>query len=341
MSRSQPDSPLLYLLTGIVAGGIAFLELGPFRGNGSSLLLTLVFWTAVVEGCIAVAAICDLVHARWIVTLKRELLSPAPLLFLLLFLFLILGLRLDLYSWSSHPGRWLNRPFFLIRNIIILLITLAAAIHYAARSRRNDGKTNTAAVLYLFAFVLAQSMVAYDWVMPLDDPWYSTLFGPYFFVEAIYCGIAVAGILYGIRFRGEVRHDGKAKEFLRDIATLTFGFSILWGGLFFTQFLVIWYGNLPEEVLYLVDRVSGTPWLALSCSVIGAFFVAPFFLLLPRQTKTAPAMVAFVSLIILGGLIIERILFLKPVLSLSTMIFLPEFLGMLLLFVLQMGRHRG
>lgn len=324
-----------------IAGLITFLEIGPFHGGGSSLLMTLVFWTAVVEGCIAVTAICDLVHAKWIVTLKEELLSPVPLLLFLTVLFLLLGFRIDLYPWMQDEGRWLNKPFFLIRNAVVLLVTYGAAARYAALSRKEDDRKISAAVLYLFAFVLSQSLVAFDWVMSLDYPWYSTLFGAYFFVEAIFCGLAVAGVLLSLRCRREVKKEGEKKEYLRDLATLLFGFSILWGGLFFTQFLVIWYGNLPEEVVYLVERITDSPWRELSFLVILCFFAAPFFLFLPRRTKTVPGMVILVSLIILGGLIIERLLFLKPVLSLSTMIFLPEFLGMLLLFVLPIRRHGG
>jgi len=340
MSRASAGNPIFYLFMLGIAGSIAFLETGPFHGGGSSLLMTLVFWIAVVEGCIAVAAICDLVHARWIVTLKEELLSTVALFPLMIFLFLLLGVHLDLYPWVKNPDRWLNRPFFLIRNTVVLLITYGTALHYAAQNKKGADGTS-AAVLYLFAFVLSQSMVAYDWVMPLDYPWYSTLFGPYFFVEAISCGLAVSGILYGIRFRREIHQGGEKKEYLRDLATLTFGFSILWGGLFFSQFLVIWYGNLPEEVIYLVSRVSTSPWRELSYCVVGAFFGAPFFFFLPRSTKTSAGMVTLVSFIILGGLLIERILFLKPVMPIPIMIFLLESLGFLLLFSLQVGRSRG
>ncbi len=341
MTRTPSKIPLFYPMMLVTAGIIAFLETGPGHGGGSSLLMTLVFWITVVEGCIAVAAICDLVHAKWIVTLKEELLSPVPLLLFLTVLFLLLGFKIDLYPWMQDEGRWLNKPFFLIRNAVVLLVTYGAALRYAALSREEDDRKVSAAVLYLFAFVLSQSLVAFDWVMSLDYPWYSTLFGAYFFVEAIFSGLAVAGILFALRYRREVEKAGEKKEYLRDLATLLFGFSILWGGLFFTQYLVIWYGNLPEEVVYLVERITDSPWRELSFLVILCFFAAPFFLFLPRRTKTLPGMVTLVSLIILGGLFVERLLFLKPALPLPTMIFLLESLGFFLLFSLQVGRSRA
>jgi len=339
MNQSRSSSLLFYTAWFLVAGGIAFLEIGPFHGRGGSLLLTLVLWIAVVEGTIAVAAVCEVVHARWIVTLKEELLSPLPLLPLLILLFCLLGLRLDLYPWRDHPGPWRNGTFFMTRNTVILFLTWGAAHRYVSQSRRADAGTIRSAVLYLFAFVLSQSMVAYDWVMPLDDPWYSTLFGPYFFVESIFCGLAVAGILYVIRFRRAVGQEGEKREYLRDLATLTFGFSILWGGLFFSQFLVIWYGNLPEEVVYLVSRVTTSPWRELSYGVPAAFFGTPFFFFLPRRAKTMPSMVLIVSLIILGGLLVERILMLKPLMPLSATKVLLESAGIFFLFFFRTGRQ--
>jgi hypothetical protein len=340
MSVPQTKGIRPYVLSLLLTALIAALEYGLVPHRGTSLLMTLVFWTAIVEGCIAVAAICDMVNAKWIVTLREELLSPVPLLLSLTLLFALLGPKLDLYPWTKDQGRWLNRSFFLIRNVVILFLTYLAAVRYASLSRSGDAKKYRYAVIYLFFFVLSQSMVAFDWVMSLEYPWYSTLFGAYFFVEAIFCGLAVAGLLYLFRYgKGGSGKMPNTQEYLRDIGTLLFGFSILWGGFFFAQFLVIWYGNLPEEVFYLAERFATPRDQALSCLVIVSFFAVPFCFLLPRKAKITPFVIAIVCLSILSGTFVERYLFLKLILPLPAWIFIPELLLILALFAWQTGRR--
>jgi hypothetical protein len=325
----------LIILLVIVGAGIALLENSPLATPKGSLLLTLVFWGSVIQGCVAVVAVCELTNAKWIKVVKKELLAVTPLLYFMAFLFLLLGTQMDLYPWAEEKGIWLNKGFFLTRNFIVLFLTALAGTSFAAKSRRRDDALKYWAVVYLFLFVLSQSLVAYDWVMSLAYPWYSTLFGPYFFVEAIYVGIAVSGMLFLFVHRKDLAEGSRElNHYLRDVATMMFGFSILWGGLFFSQFLVIWYGNLPEEVSFIVDRVSASPFRELSYLILVTYFVVPFLVLLPRRPKDNPYIVSFVSLAILSGIFIERLVFLKPVVPFGIVLFLLELAGILLLFVL-------
>ncbi len=327
----QRNLIILFVLAGIL---IAVLENSPWNHSKGSLLITLTFWIALIEGCIAVVAICDLVEARWIKTLRKELLAVYPLLLFLSFLFILLATQLDLYPWVEQQGLWLNKPLFMIRNIVVLLLTSLAAWRFALMSNREDENKVSSAVLYLLFFVLSQSLVAFDWVMSIEYPWYSTLFGAYFAIEAVCSGFAVAGILFLVHHKKNLKKGSKTlQSFLRDIATLIFGFSILWAGLFFTQFLVIWYGNLPEEVIFIAERIYDSPYREMSYLVVISLFAVPFLILLPRWTKINACAVSFVSCTILFGILIERVLYLKLVLPFNAGLFLLEFAGIFFLCV--------
>jgi hypothetical protein len=305
--------PMLLLLGAL----LVFTEYGGGMEGRGALLLTLVFWTMLVQGSIAVVAACELVGARWIASLRRELLSPYPLLLLFAALFLTLGPRIDLYPWAERPGPWLNAPFFLGRNCALLLLGYAAASAFARRALRRDERRVLFAVLYLLVFVVAQSFIAYDWVMSLEAPWISTLFGPYFFVEAFFGGLALAGGGFFLFWRRKLlAGEGTAQGHLQDLGLLLFGFSILWTGLFFAQFLLIWYGNLPEEVAYIARRLETLPRLTSAWLTLAGLFFVPFFGLMSQRAKRSPALIGCVSGAVLLGMFLEKLLFIRPVVPL-------------------------
>ncbi|MEZ4599823.1 MAG: hypothetical protein R2940_08545 [Syntrophotaleaceae bacterium] len=304
----------IYILLLILTAFIALFEYGGFFGDRGALLLTLAFWAALIQGAIAVAAVTLLVRAKWIGSLRRELLSLYPLLLLLAVLFALLWPQMDLYPWREHPTAWLNRNFFMLRNLAALLLTFLAGRTLARRSATPAGASDRHAVIYLLLFVVSQSLVGYDWVMSAAYPWVNTLFGMYFFAESLYGGIALAGMLLGLYHRARLAESPRETPVhVRDVGLLLFGFSVLWAGLFFAQYLLIWYGNIPEEVHFIVERISASPYRELSWFFLLALFAAPFTTLLGAGGKRDIRVVALVSLVILAGLFAERMLFLLPV----------------------------
>jgi hypothetical protein len=252
---------------------------------------------------------------------------------------LLLAGRFDLYSWTSSQGVWLNKWFFLARNVGASLVLFVLAWRLA-KGRPGPGRSSIV-VAYLLLFVLSHTLLAFDLVMSLEHPWISTLFGGYFFIEALYAGMAVAGILCFVRMRSPARELGAAlSKTLRDVATLIFGFSLLWAGLFYAQFLVIWYGNIPEEAGYLVRRITESPIRELSYSVLAALFFAPFLTLLSRRAKSRPAVVAAASLAVLYGVFAERIVFIAPAAPLNPALVAAESLIMLAFAIALVRRHR-
>jgi hypothetical protein len=337
----KKGSPAVLLAVG--GALLALVALSPLPERGGSLLLALLFWIAVVEGCIAAVAAGTLVNARWVASVKRELLSARPLLLLLSFLLLLLIPFLDSYPWAGSQGIWLRKDFFIGRNLVFLLLAYVTAGRFADPVGANRETKTVRASTYLFVFVTSQSLAAFDLVMSLEYPWYSTLLGGFFFIEALYAGFAVSAVtcllLHGKPPRTD---DPEARSDLKDISVLMFGFSLLWAGLFFAQYLTIWYGNIPEEVSFIAKRVSASPLRELSVAVLFLLFFFPFPLLLSTRAKSNPAVVVAVSVSILSGILIERYVFLAPAVRLGGLALALDFLCLLLLFVLvlYMGARR-
>ncbi|MGE5700320.1 MAG: hypothetical protein ACM31N_09705 [Deltaproteobacteria bacterium] len=308
-------------------------------GRGGPLLLALLFWTAVVEGCIAAAAAGTLVNARGLGSVESALTSVRPLLLLLAFLLLLLIPFVDSYPWARNPGIWLRKDFFLGRNVAFMLIAYAAAGWYASAPAGNEGAKNVRAAAYLFVFVVSQTLAAFDLVMSIEYPWYSALFGGYFFIESIYAGFAVAAILcilaYGKPPRAE---DPETPSFLSDISVLMFGFSLMWAGLFFAQYLTIWYGNIPEEVSFIAKRALTSPYRELGALVLVLLFFIPFPALLPTRAKSNPIVVTAVALSILSGILIERYVFLAPAVHVNPGVLAIDLICLLLPFAIAARR---
>ncbi len=317
----------------VAAGGLmAFVTLTPAPGRGGSLLLAFLFFIAVVEGCIAAAAAGATVNARWVGSVRKELLSVTPLLLVASFLLLLLIPFVDSYPWAGRPGIWLRKDFFIGRNLAFLLLAYVTARRFAAAPIGGEG-TKSRAAAYLFVFVASQSLTAFDLVMSLEYPWVSALFGGYFFIESIYGGFAVSALLC-LRRSGPARADRAtgARSDLSDLSILMFGFSLMWAGLFFAQFLTIWYGNLPEEVGFIARRLSASPLRELCVAVLFLLFFIPFPALLSTRAKSNPYVVSGAALSILSGILVERYVFLAPVVRFSPVALAIDFTCLLVLF---------
>ena len=320
----------------IAAAGalMAFVSLTPAPGRGGALLLAFLFLVAVVEGCIAAAAAGATVNARWVGSVRKELLSVTPLLLLLSFLLLLMIPFVDTYPWAGRPGIWLRKDFFIGRNLAFLLLAYVTARRFVAVPAGGEG-TKVRAATYLFVFVVSQSLTAFDLVMSLEYPWVSTLLGGYFFIESIYGGFAVSALLC-LLVRGTPPAADRAhgsRSDLSDLSILMFGFSLMWAGLFFAQFLTIWYGNLPEEVGFLARRLSASPLRELCVAVLFLLFFIPFPALLSTRAKSNPYVVAAAALSILSGILVERYVFLAPVVRFSPVALAIDFACLLVLFV--------
>jgi hypothetical protein len=293
----------------VLVGGVLFVLLALLTSD-ASVLPALLLVAAVVQGLFAIAAAAHLAEGRWILPARSTIFSLHSLMLWFPVAFLAFSTNLSIYGWTEHQTLWLSPAFFVARNVIMLLITWALAFGFAKAASCGSERASLLAVLYAFAFVLNQSLFAFDWVMSFDYPWISTLFGGYFFIEAMFGALAVLSLL-GMRLMAQGKAE-RGKTFL-DTNTFMFGWSLLWAGQLFAQYLVIWYGNIPEEQLFLVRRIVDSPLSVMAASVPILLFVIPFSVLLSRKAKSSNLVMTILAVLVFTGLFIERLLFLIPV----------------------------
>lgn len=323
-------SHLIFIISVIV---FLFLEIILKEQPSSNWFLIIIFWLSIAEGCIALVAASELANSKWIPLLKKKLLSLYPLILFIAIFFLIFSWSLSIHPAINNYSFWLSKQFFIIRNFIVLLLVFYLARRYSQESLTETNKKKIYASFYLLSFVVSQSLVAFDWIMPLEYPWYSTLFGGYTFIESFYSGIAIGGILF-FSLSKLVNPENKIKiiEGMANLATLMFGFSLLWVGLFYAQFLVIWYGNIPEETHFILRRISFPIGKNLGLSILIFLFFVPFLLLLPQSFKRKRIVVLSISILIIAGIFVERFLYLLPLLKFNLINLSIEFFLFFILF---------
>lgn len=302
----------------IVIGVIVFLlDLVLASESDGSILIALLFWSGIGQGIIALAAAAELSGGKWIRSIRPYMQEYYPLLILFPLTFLIFCRHITIYDWVLYPpNEWLTPVFFIIRNTIVLILPFILAHFYVQASKKESPGTGLLAVLYLLSFVISQSFLAYDQVMTFEYPWTNTLFGGYFFVEAFYGGIAFSAVLAGFFM---LRNSERFKAAFRDFVLMMMGFALLWAGLFYSQYLVIWYGNLPEEVSYIAKRMAVPMLKNMGIYILITLFLIPFVSLISRKVKSMFPAVFVIALLVFSGLIVERLIYLIPDAHLSVL----------------------
>jgi hypothetical protein len=264
-----------------------------------SYLFGYLFWTGVALGCLAIVMLQHLSGGAWGMVIRRMLESGSRTLPLMALLFvpLIPGIR-QLYGWArsdnaiSYQAAYLNVPFFLFRALLYFLVWLSIAYFLNRWSREQDrtGDLRLARRLQLLSgpglvlYGLTATFAAIDWVMSLEPHWYSSIFGILIIggqaLSAMALIIAVAVLL--------AQHEPLSGVLLpshfNDLGKLLLTFVMLWAYFAFSQLLIIWSGNLPEEIPWYLHRLhSGWRWVGVL--LILFHFALPFVLLLSRDLK--------------------------------------------------------
>jgi hypothetical protein len=285
----------------ILAGAGALLcVLGAVLGGETfhrAYLLGWLYWLGIALGALAITMLHNLSGGAWGLAI-RGWLAPALLtlpLLALLFLPIALGAR-ELYLWAGPEAEtdhllhlkhaYLNLPFFFGRGVLYFAVWLALALlvgmapRDSARARRGSGPG-------LVLYGLTMSFAAVDWVMSLDPHWFSTIFALILMVGQVLSAFAFAILL--VTLTGVA-----AREQLRDLGNLMLAFVMLWTYMQLSQFLIIWSGNLPEEVPWYLRRNNGN-WHALTVGLFAMHFALPFFVLLSRDVKERARRLAVVA----------------------------------------------
>ncbi len=269
-----------------------------------SWLVSFMFFLSLALGGLFFVLIQYASQGGWGIVLRRigeTIFCTLPVM-AALFLPVVLGMH-DLYEWS-HAGvaehdallRWkapyLNVPFFLIRAALFFGIWSVIAILYYRGSRGQDvtGDPGVSARLRRLAgpaiIVLAvtQTFASIDWIMSLTPHWYSTIFGVYFFAGSFVGFIALLSVVTVAMRSAGLLNTVISAEHLHDIGKFLFAFTAFWAYIAFSQFFLMWYGNLPEETIWYQARLQGS-WKMVSIVLIAGHFVAPFLYLMGRDVK--------------------------------------------------------
>lgn len=176
------------------------------------------------------------------------------------------------------------------------------------RSWRRMGRMGPAVVL---AYAIIMTIISVDWAMSLDPHWFSTLFGWWFFMAAFWGGVAItAWSALWLKRKGGDFDRFIGRQQIHDIGKLTFGFTVFWMYLFWSQYIVIWYGKLPWEQHWMIVRL-GESWGGFALATFLLCFLIPFAGLISLQ-KTRPAVLATFTSVILVGLWLERYMLVVP-----------------------------
>lgn len=241
-----------------------------------------------------------------------------------LFLFLYFGMH-SLYHWShteavagdpilQHKSAYLNIPFFFLRMIIFfaLWILFARLLRMASVREDTTGPDNIMALfskselyskIFIFIFAITFSFSAFDWIMSIDAHWYSTIFALKNLVAAFLHGVSIITLIIFILFR-KGYFPFLNKYHLHDFSRYIFMLSIVWGYFWFAQFMIIWYGNIPEETVYYYVRWQ-EGWKYLFFLEIGLNWSVPFLLLLPVKTSRNIKVITVVILFLIIGQYID------------------------------------
>lgn len=327
-----PSSGLLAVLVaaGVVGSGVA-VALNPAEG-WTGLLTAGLFGVTLALGGALFLAIQVVSGARfWFplrgVPLRLAATLPVPLA--AVGVALVFG-RETLYPWARAAAveastllqakrAWLNGPLFLARAVVIAVVWLAlvgalrSALAALARNPSPEARQRLVrtSLVFLPVFALTLSLAAWDWGMSLEPEWFSTMYGVLLFAGTFQGGIAAVSVLALLLDRQGKLDAPLGEDARHDLGKLLFAFSVFWAYIWFCQYLLIWYANLPEETGHYVARFGGG-WTTLFFLNPILCFVLPFVTLLGQPAKRDPSRLYQVALAVLAGRFVDTYLLVAP-----------------------------
>jgi hypothetical protein len=309
MQRNALIAAVIGIIGCIVA---AILEPGRFF---ASYLFAFIFWSNISLGFLGITMLHHMTSGRWsflILRIGEAGMRVFPVL-AVLFVPLLFGLR-DLYPWiprAEEPaiasrGGYLNVPFFIVRAVLYFGIWIVMAFVLSGWSRRQDATADprlTRSLRLLSApglvvYALTATLAAVDWTMSLQPEWFSTIYGMLAITGQVLAAVTVAVVVLRLLTASGPLADVVAPRSLNDLGNMILAFVILWAYMSFSQFLITWAGNLPEEIPWYLRRLSAG-WRTVGLILIIFHFGVPFFLLLLRRNKRVLGMLAGIALSLL------------------------------------------
>jgi len=339
-AREAPAGKFRMIGGVLAAVGAAVLIGGLLTGNAATVWhayhFNFLFWTALAQALVIFAATQKLARAHWAGVIIRF--AEAAVGFLVLSLVLYLGLILGReYLFKTLPvdrpqvGFWFGSTFLFVRNWLVLAVMAWLSWRFVRRDMAPDvaelatgtpatddatskGLVSRDAAILIVSWGFAYSILGFDFIMSLAPRWISNLYGAFFFMGSFLSALMTTALLsHWMRRAMKLEHLISPKQ-MHDLGKLSFGFTVFWAYLMWAQFLVIWYGNLPEETYFIFYRLWG-PWRAVGTAVFFMVFVIPFIGLLGVKPKKTPVTFVLFALISVAGVWLERYLEVVPSLT--------------------------
>ena len=306
----------LALIVGLV--GLGLSAIGWFTDSRQffhSYLVAFVYWLTIGLGALFFTMLHHLVNAKWSVVVRRlseNIMSTVPVMAILA-IPLLFGIH-DLFEWSHEEAvaqdhilqgkaGYLNTTFFFIRQAFYFVVwfLLVRALNKNSTAQDEGGDTDyrlkmrriSAPGMLLFAVTI--TFFSFDWLMSLDPHWFSTIFGPYIYAGSFLTALGFFAVAGRYQQRRGLLTRHLTVEHYHDIGKLMFAFVIFWGYMAFSQYFLIWYANIPEETVWMLERWEGG-WKTFSLIIIFGHFAVPFLALIFRASKRNPVILAVISL---------------------------------------------
>lgn len=286
-----------------------------------SYLVAWVYWTGAALGAVAILMINHVTGGAWGVAVRRFLEATLRVLPVLALLFVPIALGLPhLYEWAQpdhvahdpllqHKVPYLNVPFFLLRTVGYFAVWILVSRALLRWSDAQDATTAPEPTERLelisrgglLLMGLTMTFASIDWMMSLEPHWYSTIYGVLFMGGSALTALAFGIVMAGLARPGTRLPDVVTPDQFHDLGKLLLAFTMLWAYFNFSQFLIIWSGNLPEEIPWYLKRTAG-PWRAITIGLVVFHFALPFAILLSRGVKRRPGVLAGLA----GAMLVAR-----------------------------------
>ena len=318
-------------------GGIAVGGLGTLLQPGQfmpSWLIGFTFCTGLSLGCLALLMVQHMTSGYWGLVARRVFEAGSRLLPFCALLFIPVAVFApSLYTWAHpdlvaaddvlrHKAFYFSRWFFVLRAVIYFAVWIGCAtllsrwstqqdLGEAAMTEEDTRRFRVISAPGLLVYVLLMSLGSIDWLMSLDPHWYSTIFGFIIVAGQALCGLSFSVAVLAMLVRREPMSDVLRAGHFHDLGKLMFAFVMLWAYFSFSQFLIIWAGNLPEEIPFYLNRMQHG-WGVVSSIIILGHFVLPFCLLLSADLKRRPRALANVAWFIVAIRLVDLIWIVAP-----------------------------
>ena len=342
MSQNASKSPLLWGAVALGALGVlsTYVAAGPERFWANWLLWFVLTFTLGL-GALFIVALEHLVNAKWSVPVRRIPERIATVLLPGIAVGLVaLGAARVLYPGARpeaahHPilaGKafWLSFPFFSVRSLAAFALVALGLAVLVGGSLKQDATKDPAfnvrarkfAPAFMAIFALVVTLIGFDWISGLTPEWYSDIFGVYVFAGAFLSGLAVTALAV-LNLQDQGRLAGVKGDHLYNLGGFMFAFTVFWSYIGFAQYMLMWYANMPDEVIWYKVRLAGS-WRVLTITLATLHFVLPFFALVTRDAKKDPKHLRRVAYLMLGAHLLDIYWLIFPALGGGPRLSWPE-----------------